>query len=320
MTSLNKFLLALAAIVVAVAALVLFMQKPSVPSGFSKLKVVTTLFPIYDFARQVGGEDIDVSLLLPPGVEPHSFEPTPSDIVRIHAADVFVYTGPAMEPWAGKVLSGVNNDSLVVVDASKDVRLLPATHEHGDGGEAGHELGAESADPHVWLDFDNDRVIVESIAAVLEAADPERAEAYRRRAEAYVARLKAADASFRDGLANCERRSVVYGGHYAFGYLSARYGLEYRAAQGLAPDSEPSARDLVTLVEQVRSEKLPYVFTEELVSPKIAETLASETGAGILSLNAGGNVSRDQLFGGVTFLDIMSQNLASLREGLGCEE
>lgn len=303
-----------------------------------KLSVTTTLFPLYDFAKAIGGEYADVMLLLPPGVESHSFEPKPSDMIRIGQSDIFAYTGKAMEPWAEDVRQGIR-PSVAVVDASQGIELMKESeeaeeseemdHEHEDESEhadhsSDHE-GAEEhhhhggADPHIWLDFDNAAMMVSSLEKAYIEKDPAHAEMYKKNAEAYRARLADLDKEYAAGLASCSTKQIVYGGHYAFGYLANRYGLEYVAAQGLAPDAEPSAKDIALLVDQIKKNDIQFVFYEELTSPKIAEALSNETGAKMLLLNAAHNIAKDDYAKGATFLGIMGENLASLREGLGCK-
>lgn len=420
-----------------------------------KLSVVTTLFPLYDFAKAIGGEHADVTLLLPPGVESHSFEPKPSDVIRIDQSDIFAYTGKAMEPWAEDLRKGIRS-SVSVVDASTGIELLKETPAAESGHEAEHafewagafslqpgdyrwsfaKVGGEYAesamkmavvassvdgapgieavektgeallsgtlaetradnslvagrgyqlvfdsskdetaftvkistpgtyvfftehmptefegsehffkdaqnedvepiatepeetghhhhhgglDPHIWLDFDNAAMMVSSLEKAFIEKDPTHAEAYKKNAEAYRARLSDLDKEYSAGLASCSTRQIVYGGHYAFGYLAHRYALDYVAAQGLAPDAEPSAKDIALLVDQIKKNDIKFVFYEELTSPKIAEALSNETGAKMLLLNAAHNISKDDYLKGTTFLGIMSENLVNLREGLGCK-
>jgi len=306
------FALAGGAALVIVAVLLFMALRPSVPSpsASGKLQIVTTLFPLYDFARQVGGDKADVTLLLPPGVDPHSFEPRPSDILKIDQTGVFVYTGKFMEPWAAELASSLPK-SVAVVDASKGIELQLSVFHDAD-----EPPGAP--DPHIWMDFGNDKIIVDGIADALGAKDPADAAYFRANADAYEARLSGMDAEFRNGLADCASRELIYGGHYALGYLARRYGLTYLAAQGVSPDAEPTAQDLASLVDQIRAKGVKYVFYEELESPKIAQTLAAETGAKLLLINAAHNVSRDDLEKGTTFIDIMEADLANLKTGLQC--
>ena len=309
----------LTAIVIAViAATVAFMaytarqQARRTGASGHKIVVVTTLFPLYDMAKHIGADKADVSLLLPPGVEPHSFDPTPGDVVRINEADVFVYAGKFMEPWADKIIKSITNKNLIVVDASQGTRMIPAVF---------HDIDepAGALDPHIWLDFDNARIMVQNIEKALEAKDPADSGFSQRNAEAYSKGLTEIDQSFKNTLAHCRDREIVYGGHYAFGYLAKRYGLKYLAAQGVSPNAEPTAKDLARLVDQIKKDKIRYVFYEELTSPKIAETIAGETKAQMLLLNPAANVTRNQLEQGVTFFGILKADLENLKTGLECQ-
>lgn len=280
--------------------------------GQHKVKVVTTLFPLYDMARSIGADNAEVTLLLPPGAEAHSFEPKPSDIVKVGEADVFVYTGKFMEPWAADVIKAAAGEHFVVVDASQGTKMIPGVF-HDEDEPPG------SLDPHIWLDFDNAKQMVRNIAEALETKDSSNRALYERRADDYSRELTALDSAYRTTLAACKTREIVYGGHYAFGYMAARYGLKYYAAQGVSPDAEPTAQDLARLVEQIRKDKVKYVFYEELTSPKIAQTIAGETDAKLLLLNAAHNVTKDQLEQGLTFFDILKADLANLKTGLECK-
>jgi len=286
-------------------------SKPAEKAGSNKIKVVTTLFPLYDFTKNIGKEKVAVSLLLPPGVEAHSFEPKPSDLVKVNEADVFIYTGKFMEPWAEDIVKGITNKKLMIVDASQGTKMIPGVF-HDDDEPAG------SLDPHIWLDFENAKIMVGNILHALEVKDSASMDSYKQNSDVYIKNLTDLDSSYRTALASCKGKEIVYGGHYAFGYLARRYALKYLAAQGFSPDAEPTARDLSMLVEQIRKDKIKYVFYEELTSPKIAETIANETNTKLLLLNAAHNVSKDQFVQGASFLDIMKSNLDNLKVGLGC--
>lgn len=281
----------------------------------AKLQVVTTLFPLYDFAKRIGGEKAEVTMLLPPGVEPHSFEPRPEDVVRVNRADLFVYTGAAMEPWAQGILSGVDRGKVKVVEASAGIELQKAPggreDEHGHG-----EKYRDAVDPHVWLDFDNARRIADNILAAYVSRDPANKAYYQQNAAGLSAELSALDERFRQMVAKSPRRVLLHGGHYAFGYLARRYGLTYISASAVNADAEPTPAKLAELVQIMRREKLQYVFTEELLSPRVAETIARETGARVLMLRAAHNVTRDELQRGVSFTSIMEENLKNLETGL----
>jgi len=307
----------------------------SLPQG-GKVNVITTLFPLYDFARTIGQDRVEVSLLLPPGVEAHSFEPKPSDIVKVSAADLFIYTGKFMEPWVETVLTGVINPKLKVVDASVGIPLLTAeseAHEHEAGHEQGetaatgetgkdgrHRLGRTDVDPHIWLDLGNAAKMVDTIAAGLVEVDPAHKALFAKNAEEYKKELAALDARFRNELSRCAKREFIQGGHFTFGYLARRYNLTYIAALGFTPDSQPSPRQLMALSKQIKEHGLKYIYYEELMQPRVAETLARETGAALLMLHGAHNVSKEELGRGVTFLAIMEQNLANLKVGLQCTQ
>lgn len=312
----NKKIIIFIAVILAVgllaSGLISYRFKNNLTSSNNKIKVVTTLFPLYDMAKNIGGGEADVYQLLPPGVEAHSFEPKPSDIVKINEADIFIYTGKFMEPWVEDILKGVGNKKLIVVDASRKTAMIPGVF-HDEDEPAG------SLDPHIWLDFANAKIMAENIENGFAAADKDRAAFYRQAADNYMNKLTALDEEYKNSLADCRSKKIVYGGHYAFGYLANRYGLQYSAAQGVSPDAEPTAKDLASLVEQIKREGIKYVFYEELTSPKIAETITGETGAQMLLLNAGHNLSKDQFVSGVSFFDILNNDLNNLKIGLECE-
>lgn len=293
-------------------------QKPS-----TKLQVVTTLFPLYDFARTIAGDRADVTLLLPPGMEPHSFEPKPNDIIRISKAGLFVYTNPYMEPWAESILKGIDQRSLRVVNAGQGVSYakVAAEDEHGHEGHGDHgveEGHAGGMDPHIWLDFANAGMIVNNILAGFVAADPANAPMYRSNAARLNARLTALDQRYRDGLSSCATRVFLHGGHYTFGYLARRYGLEYRSLSGISSESEPSAAKMADMVRQIRSSGVRYLFAEELLSPRLTETLANEAGVAVLKLHGAHNLGKDDVQRGVGFIGLMEQNLVNLQKGLAC--
>ena len=276
-------------------------QSP-VPDG--KPLVVASFYPMYEFARQVAAERAQVISLVPPGVHGHDWEPSPQDVAQVRRARVFVYNGAGFEPWADKLIKEAAGPSTVVVAASAG---LTVARTGGDGG----------VDPHVWLDPALARREVNAIRAALERGDPAGKAAYAAHAAAYEAKLAALDIRFEAGLRDCARRDVVVS-HAAFGYLTRRYRLEQIAVTGLAPQAEPSPAALAAIVRAARERKVTAIFLEPLVSPKLAETLAREVGARLLTLDPIEGVTRKEATGGTGYLDLMTRNLESLREGLGC--
>ena len=284
------------------------------------LQVVTTLFPLYDFARTIAGDKAQVTMLLPPGVEPHTFEPKPEDMIRISRAGLFVYTSKQMEPWAEKIITGIDNKALRVVNAGEHASYRAGVreeeHEHGHKEEKGHDR--KGMDPHIWLDFSNAALMVDAILDGFIAADPGNGAVYRKNAEAVKTQLVALDERYRSKLSGCATRKLLHGGHYTFGYLAARYNLDYHALSGVSSDSEPSAERMIALVREIKSSRTKYLFAEELLSPRLTETLAKEAGAGVLILHGAHNLTRDDLSRNVTFFDLMERNLEQLQKGLQC--
>jgi zinc transport system substrate-binding protein len=294
------------------------------------LQVITTLFPLYDFARTIAGDKARVTMLLPPGVEPHTFEPKPEDMIRINRAGLFIYTSRYMEPWAEKILTGINNPLLKVVNAGERVSYRPGISDGGHAGEHGPALGGgegtghdhghdqSAMDPHVWLDFANAALLVDAIRDGFIAADPQNGPEYRRNADTLKVSLDALDRRYRKTLDSCETRMLLHGGHYTFGYLAGRYGLKYHALSGISSDAEPSAERMVALVREIKASGATHLFAEELLSPRLTETLAKEAGVGVLMLHGAHNLSRDELACTVTFSDVMERNLEQLQKGLRC--
>jgi zinc transport system substrate-binding protein len=188
---------------------------------------------------------------------------------------------------------------------------------HHDSEKGHHDH--EGVDPHIWLDFANAKIMAGNIAKAFSEIDPQNAEYYRKNLEGYQSKLTELDNTYKNTLSACKSKRIIYGGHYAFGYLAKRYNLEYYAAQGYSPDAEPTAGDLIKLVEQIKKDKIKYIFYEELTSPKIAETIARETKTNMLLLNAAHNLSKDEIDQGISFFDILHKNLNNFKIGLSCQ-
>jgi zinc transport system substrate-binding protein len=289
---------------------------PEVKQKSARIPVVATLFPLYDFAKNVGGDRADVTLLLPPGMEPHSFEPRPSDILTLNRAGLFIYTSPAMEPWADSILKGLQNKGLVVVDSSRGISIPALTDEKGHGKTP--QRHPHAADPHIWLDFSLAVRMVENIRDGFITKDPASKDIYDKNAAAYIAELRRLDDRYRAGLRRCQKDMIVSGGHFAFAYMAHRYGFRYISVYGASPNAEPSAADLARVMKLIRDNGLSHLFHEELINPRVAETLSRETGVTLLKLNAAGNVTRDDFDRGETFLSLMEKNLVNLEKGLQC--
>jgi zinc transport system substrate-binding protein len=286
--------------------------------GGKKLGVVTTLFPLQEFAVAVGGDRAQVALLLPPGAEPHAWEPKPSDLAKIQKADVFIYIGQAMEPWAVDLLKASRGDALKIVEASKGLHLLEIKDPHRESSPAHKHGREERIDPHVWMDFSLDGKIIEAIASAFAEKDPANASHFRARAMEYRSRLEALDEKYQIVLARCRHRQIILGGHSAFAYLARRYSLQQVPLYGISPNAEPTPKRLTEVIQAAKSHGVKFIFFEEMVNPKLARVLAQEAGLQTLVIYGGANLTRDQLKQKVTFLELMEKNLENLRQGLDC--
>ena len=290
-------------------------QPADTAAGDGRLRVLTSFYPMYDFACKIGGDYIDVTNMVPSGTEPHDWEPSTNDLKSLEKADVFIYNGADMEPWADALLVS-RSDTLRVVEASENVELrtTDGEHEHAHEHEgADHHHG--DFDPHVWLDPENAKIEMEAIRDALCAADPENSTVFQSNYEKYAAELDALDAEFREKLAPLPNRTIVVA-HEAFGYLCDAYGLTQVGIEGLSPDSEPDPGRMAEVIDFVREHSISTIFFEELVSPKVAEAIASETGAQAKMLSPLEGLSDEQAAAGADYFSVMHDNLAALMEAL----
>jgi len=266
-----------------------------------KIRAVATIFPIYDFARIVGGDDAVVSMLLPPGAESHSFEPRPSDVLTIAKSDLFFHAGVSMEPWAVEIADGAAATSVYVVDVSKGIALV-------------------DDDPHYWLDLSYAQVMVDTIANAFAEKDPLRANAFRERSTVLKTELARLDAEAKALFAQCDRKVILYGGHNAFSYFARRYRLIERSPyEGFSPDAEPTPKALMQLSNAVKETHSTVLYYEEMADPKVARIIRDETGVSLVMLHGAHNVSKEERARGVTFVSIIEDDLQKLKAGLSCK-
>jgi zinc transport system substrate-binding protein len=292
-------------------------ETPPPPTG--RPLVVASFYPIWDLSREIAGDRAEVAALVPPGVEPHDWEPAPRDLARLQSARVFVYNGAGFEPWAERVLAGGLGRHAVAVKASEGLPLLAmgsGTVAHESGGPPAAGGSRTAVDPHVWLDPVLARTMAETIRAGLEAADPTGGEAYRKNAAALSDKLTALHRRFESGLAGCARREVV-ASHAALGYLARRYGFAV-VPIAAAPGGEPSPSELAAVVRFARRAKVQYILSEPLLSPRMAEALAREVGASILVFDPIEGVTAGNAAGAGGYVTLMDSNLEVLRVALGC--
>lgn len=312
------------------------MPKSKIAESENKLNIVTTVFPQYDFARQVAGKHAEVSMLLKPGAESHSFEPTPQDIKKIQNADIFIYTGGENDTWVEDILSSMGDkkpETIKLLDCVPTVTeeiVDGMEHEHDEKGEDKHEHDSshdekdedkhdheEEIDEHVWTSPKNAILIVEKIEKVLSNKDKENSKEYLDNSVAYINKLKTLDNKFKKIAKSGKRKTILFGDRFPFRYFADDYSLKYFAAfSGCSTESEASAATVAFLTNKVKEEQIPVVFTIEFSNGKIADSICDATGAKKLTFHSCHNVSADEFASGVSYLSIMEQNLEPLKEAL----
>ena len=327
-----------------------------------RLCVVTTIFPYYDFVRQIAGDRVKLKLVVPAGMDSHSFEPTPADIRLIQNADLLICNGGAMEQWVSQVVASLDSESLKVItmmdyvdtveeeivegmeDAGEEHHHSHAsaddTHDDHDHDEAvhadddDHDHDAEDHDhtddehdddadyeieydEHIWTSPVNAMKITQVITDTLQEMDPADADIFAANAEDYLGKLENLDQESRDVVNGADLDLIVMADKFPLRYFADTYGLRYRAAfSGCASDTEPSAKTIAYLIDKVREEQIPAVYYLELSSHRVAEIISEETGAKPLLFHSCHNVTRREFDNGVTYLELMEQNVVNLREGL----
>ena len=291
-------------------------------------RVVSTTFPGYDFARAVLGNDTSISMLLPPGAESHSFEPTPRDILLIQNCDVFVYGGGESDAWVDGILASMDTSSMTIIPMMHVVDVVPeelvegmeTDHEHEEGEEHGEEEHQEEQreyDEHVWTSPVNAIAIVRAIAEAICAIDADHADEYVANADAYVAKLEAIDTAFREVRSQAVRTTLIFSERFPFRYFVDAYDLDYFAAfPGCSTETEASAQTVAFLIDKTADENIPVVFYTEFSNEKMANTLCEATGAKKLLFHSCHNITRDELQQGVTYVELMTANVEALREAL----
>ena len=299
-----------------------------------RLKIVTTIFPYYDFVLQIAGDKVKLTLVVPAGMDSHSFEPTPADMITIQEADVLICNGGEMEHWLEQVLSSLDTSSMKVLTMTDYVDVVEEEHVEGmeeEDHDHEHEEDSEQAvfdaddghenrieyDEHIWTSPVNAMAITELIAAALKESAPENATYFEENEERYRAELKKLDSDFRQVVSEGRTRMIVIADKFPFRYLADEYGLSYRAAfSGCSGDTEPSAKTIAYLIDRIRENQIPAVYYLELSSHRTADIINEETGAKPLLLHSCHNVTRRQFDEGITYLQLMEQNVEHLRQGL----
>ena len=261
--------------------------------------VVVSGYVPYTLTKQLAGDSVNLLMLLPPGAEPHSFEPTPGALVSLKHANAFIYTSQELEPWVTDLMKGVGQATTTLELAS----TLPAAVQ----------------DPHIWMNIANAKQLAAAIEKILVQINPGQQLLYTENLNKFNQEMDTLDKAFKEGLSNCQSREVVHVGHLAFKNLMDAYGLTLTALSGTCHEGEHSAKKLAHLIEQIKGKQLPAIFTEETLSSRLANTVAKETGTQIFPLYPIEHISKQDFNQHVTYGELMRRNLDNLRKGLVCQ-
>ena len=297
-------------------------KKPAAARQSDTLNVITANFPPYDFVRTITGNTVNLTMLLPPGAESHSFEPTPKDIIAVQHCDVFIYTGGESDTWAERILESMDAPNMKIVRMMDAVDVVE--EEIVEGMEEEEEPEEHPAyDEHVWTSPKNAARIVAAITDALcgtagkDGVKGVNTAVFRENAQRYIASLDELDREFQAVVDGAARKTIVFGDRFPFRYFADRYGLSYFAAfPGCSTETEPSAATVAFLIDKIKSEKIPVVFHIELGNEKMADAVAAETGAKKLLLHACHNITKRDFDSGITFLELQKANVPKLREAL----
>lgn len=293
-----------------------------------KISIVTTIFPYYDFVRQLAGDKADVRLLLSPGSDPHSYEPTPSDIVAIENCDLFIYNGGESDEWVDGVLSSIENKNVKVMKMMEYVTLrheqsMDHNHEHAehedmDDNDEGHDHEeGEEYDEHIWTSIRNAERMSASIADELISVDSKNSDYYNEKKADYISSLDSLDKKFTEVANNKKRDTLVFGDRFPFLYFVSDYDLGYECAfPGCSHETEPSTAVVSHLIDFTRENNIPVVFYLELSSGKIAQIISEDSSAKTMQFSSCHNVTKEDFENGATYISVMEQNLEALKEAL----
>lgn len=305
----------------------------------SNLSVVTTIFPPYDFARAVAGKMGDISMILPPGMESHSYEPTPSDIISIQECDIFIYAGGDSDAWVDDILASIDTSDIEIIKMTECVPVVEEEikegmqehhHEHNDDHDNHDEHDDEDGedhedhsghnhetDEHVWTSIRNSEMITQKICDTAVKIDPENSDIYKNNCKEYINEMNKLDNEFKEIVENAKRKELIFGDRFPIKYFVNDYGLDYRAAfVGCSSESEASAETVAYLIDRVRENNIPAVFHIEFSAHLIADTIADETGAKVVEFNTCHNVTKKQIESGVTYVDLMRSNIPAIEYAL----
>jgi len=303
----KKILFLLVAVLLAVfASACSFSKNFGAEQGTKKNRPLffTTIFPLYDFTKQIVKDKADVSLFLPPGVDIHNFEPSAKEILKASNADVFFYLGPKCELWVDRIYNSIKDKNLIT-DVTGGLRFLKKDNED------------KNIDPHVWLDFDNAEILIDNILKVVSEKDHKNSDFYKNNAEKYKEKLRILDKEFKEVVSKFKIKKIVFASKFAGLYFVRKYGLDYMVAYNSCDEhAELLPKKVLEIINFIKNNKVPAIFYEEPEDLKLAQTISDSTGAKILKFNTLHTVSKEQFDSGVTYLDLMRENLENLKQAL----
>lgn len=296
-------------------------QEATAPTQKEGVQVQASFYPIAYFAKQIVGDEGTVTQITETGIDPHNFSLSPSQRITLQTADVFLYNGAELDPWAEELAPELSEAGVIIAEMADTITLLEHEEdEHEDemhAEEEEDEHGHGGVDPHFWIDPVHAQTMVDTILNALIEVDQEHQEVYTARANDLKQQLNDLDFIFTTGLSSCSLNEIIVA-HDAYGYLSERYGFTTHAIAGLSPDAEPSAKTFGELETLAREENIQYIFFEELTSPRLSETLANDIGAETLVLSPVANLTQAQIESGETYFTLMQRNLENLQTALQC--
>lgn len=305
---------------VALAVLMIFLCGCSAytpPQKSDKLSIVCSIFAPYDFARQIAGDRAEIKMLLPTGVESHSYEPTPRDIIELQNADVFFYVSEHTETWVTQIIESVSDSEVNIVELAVELGLEINGHEHEHHHDEHEEHEEGETDEHIWTNLETASDMIGCMAEKMGELDPENANFYNENASSYSEKILALRDDIQELVNTSKRREIVSGSRFAMKNFTHEFGIEFTAAfDSCVDNTEPSASVMAEIIDKIQTDNIPVIFYEELTEPKIARAVSAETGAEMLLLHSCHNISSDELKRGETYLSLMRQNYNNLKEAL----
>lgn len=286
-----------------------------------KINIVTTNFVQYSITKEIVGTSCNVKMVLRPGQNSHNFDPTINSVIEMNRADLFIYTSSNIETWALKIISKWKEDGPNIIESSKGIELKATIHEHEEDHqheeEEEHEGHDHAFDPHVWTSIKNAIIMTQNIANGIISLDPDNQKLYSDNSQSFINRLKELESEYRLFFDSIESPKIYFVSPFSFLYMCDEYKIDYFSLYATcSTEVEPSATDLINMINEIKANNVKYIYTKELVSSEVADKIAEVTNTKVLLLHSADNVSMDDFKKGITYYDIMKSNLTSLKKGI----